>query len=1178
MATEKFPDEISTIRALLSKNPGGLTIRSISAMLGMNRNSAAKYLGMLQMQGSVMLKRDGSSKVYCLADRLPAAAVLKLTKSHVLLFDQSLTAVDLNDSLRDFLTISKEDIIGKTIDLLPLSVQSHPGLSELIRQGISGKESQNSAVLKIDDRFIPCTLTMSPVYFENGDNGVSVIIDCPPDLNKQEIAGNGINRSLIELDEIEYICRFGPDKTLTYVNNAYCGMMQKSRDELIGQNWQPVILEKEFKKIQKNLASLDPKNPVLTVEFRMITPGGESLWQQWKFRGFFDNAGQIIQYQGTGLDISHLKKIEEQLTTKELEQEKLIKEHKSEILELNKQIYSEISAQEKKDFQLQFTQFSMDNASYMIIWTNKEGQFVYMNKKAQECLGYPRRQLLTRKMEGILASDTPINWEEIWKHIEQDRNFTIESSFQTKDYRHVPVEIVFNYLEFKEKQYCCCFAKDITEKKQIEEAKHESEQRFGVIFHNAFEFIILLQPDGTVVEVNETALRFGGLTLSDVIGKPFWETYWWTISTQTKVQLRNAIVRAAGGLSVQYIVDVTGEGNKIATIDFSLKPVTGDAGMVTSLIAEGRDITERIQYAEALRVSEGRYHSLFENMLEGYAYCELLFDREIPNDFIYIEVNSAFEKLTGLKNVAGKRVSEVIPGIHASNPELLRIYSRVAMSGKTERFETYLSLLEYYLSITVYSQKKGYFTVMFENITDRRRAEEAILKNSEELHAANEQLTAQEEELRFTLNNISSIEQALRQSERKYRDMFEQSVSGLFKTAPDGRLIDANDAFACMFGYSCAAEMLAANLDVGRHLYANPEERKEVLRILAEKDKVENYETLHMKKNGTRFWVSITARIIRDTEGTVLFYEGSNTDITRRMQAEEELRHREHDFTTLVENATDMIVRFDTAFRYIYCNPAVERQLGIPFHQLVGKSPPESGTSANESRFIVTSLQKTLETGREQEVEQPVPTPSGLRHFLTRIVPERDTDGRIVSLLAITRDITDRKRAEEALQASFETLQKTEADLRLHQTELGMQNEELLLAQRNLEVSRQRYLELYDQAPAGYLTLSEKGLILNANLTAAAQLGVERQQLVREPLTRYIVPDDQDIFYHFRKVLMQTRERQSCELRMLHYGGSPMRVQIIAVPAPAVEGDEAAISLMVIDSSGCAMAKGGVEQ
>ena len=1270
MAVEKFPDEISTIRALLSKNPGGLTIRSISAMLGMNRNSAAKYMGMLQMQGSVTLKRDGSSKVYCLADRLPAAAVLKLTKSHVLLFDQSLTAVDLNDSLRDFLTISKEDIIGKTIDLLPLSVQSHPGLSELIEQGISGKESQNSAVLKIDDRFIPCTLTTIPVYYENGDNGVSVIIDCQPDHDKQGStgtrAGDGINRTLIELDEIEYICQFGPDNTLTYVNNAYCGMMHKSRDELIGQNWQPAIMEKEFKKIQKSLASLSPKNPVQTVEFRLITPGGESRWQQWKFRGFFDNSGKVIQYQGTGLDISHLKKIEEQLKVHEQELEKLSGEHKSEILELNRQIYTEISTQERKDFQLQFTQFSMDNASYMIIWTTKNGQFVYMNKKAQEILGYPRRQLLTRKMDGILSAGTPLNWEETWKRIEQERNFTIESSFQTKDYRHVPVEIVFNYLEFKEKQYCCCFAKDITEKKQAEKAKQESERRFGVIFHSAFEFIALLQPDGSVVEVNDTALRFGGLTLSDVAGKPFWEAHWGTISTQTKVQLRNAIARAAGGLCVQYVVDVTGEGDKVATIDFSLKPVTDDAGMVTSLIAEGRDITERMHFVSALTVSEKRFHSLFETMLEGYAYCKIIYDREIPNDFVYIEVNSAFEKLTGLKNVAGKKVSEVIPGIHASNPELLRIYSRVALSGKTERFETYLSSLEYYLSITVYSQEEGYFTAVFENITGRRRAEDA-----------------------------------LKESEKKYHSIFDNAVMGIYQVSPEGRFLSANNHAARILGYESADELIQSITDINTQVYRDPKTRDAARQILREKGVLENFEVPCRHKDGHIVWVSFNARLVRDAEGNILYHEGTSQDITRRRQAEEvlrerikelnclydmsaltevpgisldeimkrtllllppawqfpeitegrivlegqhfqtarfresswmlardilvhgnpvgkaevcylderpagnegpflkeerlllntiagrlghiierrqaeeALRHREHDFTTLVENATDMIVRFDTGLRYIYCNPAVECQLGIPFHQLAGKSPLEFGSSVEQGRFIVTYLQKTLETGREQEVEQPVATPIGLRHFLTRIVPERDTDGRIVSLLAITRDITDRRRAEEALQeksrrdlaVTSDNLQKTEADLQLHQTELEIQNEELRQAQANLEVSRQRYFELYDLAPAGYLTLSEKGLILNANLTAAAQMGVDRQQLINKPVSRFIVPDDQDTFYHCRKVLMQTRERQSCELRMLHSGGTPFRVQVIAVPAPAVEGDEAAVSLMVIDSS-----------
>ena len=131
-----------------------------------------------------------------------------------------------------------------------------------------------------------------------------------------------------------------------------------------------------------------------------------------------------------------------------------------------------------------------------------------------------------------------------------------------------------------------------------------------------------------------------------------------------------------------------------------------------------------------------------------------------------------------------------------------------------------------------------------------------------------------------------------------------------------------------------------------------------------------------------------------------------------------------------------------------------------------------------------------------------------------------------------------------------------------------MQNEELRLAQRNLEESRQRYFELYDLAPAGYLTLSGQGLIIHANLSAATLLGVERHQLEEKLFTRYIVPDDQDIFYHCRKKLVDTKKRQSSELRMLHGLVTPFRVQIIAVPAPAGEGDESSISLMMIDIPG----------
>ena len=114
-----------------------------------------------------------------------------------------------------------------------------------------------------------------------------------------------------------------------------------------------------------------------------------------------------------------------------------------------------------------------------------------------------------------------------------------------------------------------------------------------------------------------------------------------------------------------------------------------------------------------------------------------------------------------------------------------------------------------------------------------------------------------------------------------------------------------------------------------------------------------------------------------------------------------------------------MIVRFDTGLRHIYCNAAVERQLGMPAHTLLGKTSREiTGRPKAQADLITQSLQQVLDTGAEHEVEQSYATPFGLKHFHTRIVPERNAQGRIESLLAITRDITARVRSEqERLQA-----------------------------------------------------------------------------------------------------------------------------------------------------------------
>jgi two-component system, cell cycle sensor histidine kinase and response regulator CckA len=151
-----------------------------------------------------------------------------------------------------------------------------------------------------------------------------------------------------------------------------------------------------------------------------------------------------------------------------------------------------------------------------------------------------------------------------------------------------------------------------------------------------------------------------------------------------------------------------------------------------------------------------------------------------------------------------------------------------------------------------------------------------------------------------------------------------------------------------------------------------------------------------------------------------------------------------------------------------------------------------------------------------------------------------------------------RRRAEEAVLAKTELIMKNIKEklpqdsrsllqeLKVHQIELQMQNEELRSVQEQLEASRERYFDLYDLAPIGYITLDEKGLVQEANLTAAKLMGVARSALVRHPLVRFILPADKDIFYHHHRELFNTGSLQTCEFRMLCSDGTSFWVEMEA--------------------------------
>jgi len=141
-------------------------------------------------------------------------------------------------------------------------------------------------------------------------------------------------------------------------------------------------------------------------------------------------------------------------------------------------------------------------------------------------------------------------------------------------------------------------------------------------------------------------------------------------------------------------------------------------------------------------------------------------------------------------------------------------------------------------------------------------------------------------------------------------------------------------------------------------------------------------------------------------------------------------------------------------------------------------------------------------------------------------------------------------------------------DLRVHQIELEMQNEELRAAEVRLEASRARYFDLYDVAPVGYCTISETGVILEANLTAATMLGVTRGALVEQPLTRFLASEDQDRYYLLRKRLFATGAPQVIDMRMRREDGTQFWARLQATTAPGADGHTEVCRAVLSDISG----------
>jgi len=222
-------------------------------------------------------------------------------------------------------------------------------------------------------------------------------------------------------------------------------------------------------------------------------------------------------------------------------------------------------------------------------------------------------------------------------------------------------------------------------------------------------FVAMSRKIGTTVGLlkeNETKLAVKVLEIQDI-----------NTTLEEEIMERQAAQAALTDLNAELENKVDERTRELQDLNAAMEEEIMERQAAEKTLRENRD---------ELAVSEERYRSLFANMFHGFAYHRMLFENDEPQDYIFLMVNDAFVQLTGLKDVVGRKVTEVIPGIKQTNPELFQIYGRVSRTGRPETFESYSEPLKSWFLISVYSTSPGYFVTIFDNITDRKRAEEDI--------------------------------------------------------------------------------------------------------------------------------------------------------------------------------------------------------------------------------------------------------------------------------------------------------------------------------------------------------------------------------------------------------------------------------------------------------------------
>jgi len=516
-------------------------------------------------------------------------------------------------------------------------------------------------------------------------------------------------------------------------------------------------------------------------------------------------------------------------------------------------------------------------------------------------------------------------------------------------------------------------------RKQAEKALNESEAKFRALAENATAAIFVIQKE-KYVYINPAFTNMTGYSFEDLSSMNFWDF----IAPDMRDLVRTRGIGRQNKEDVPSRYDLrfitkSGEehsGSFCATlIEFQNAP---------AILGTVLDITERKDMEIALRASEKKYRELVENansiILRMDVTGKIIFFNEFAHRFFgYRE-----EEILG-ENVVGT----IVPPYESTGRDLHTMIQDIGLNPKCYANNINENILR--------NGKRVWIAWTNKPVYDKTG------KVTEVLCIGND------------ITKRKKAEDLLRQAEEKYRNIFENSVMGIFQTTPEGRYLKANSELAWMLGYESPDEMIAIVTDIGQQQYVHPEDRIRLKELYKCLDVVHRFETEMYRKDGARMWISLNGRAVKGEDDNTLYYEGTIEDITKRKQAEAALRESESKFRDFTEKslAGVYLLHGDGAVKYV--NARCAEIFKYKIEEVIDILNVKDVIFSEDWPIVKESMRKRM-SGE---------LPS--HHYEFRIVT-KNKDMRYVeayssitmyegkpAVLGTILDITERKRAEGAL-------------------------------------------------------------------------------------------------------------------------------------------------------------------